>query len=150
ISGLRLTAADQRIEQLRNQVRSAKDEAARQASAKQLQAAREERDRLFDVRPRITRGADGTAQLIALDMIGSELLPGVDMRQMECRILANEITIQASGAITRWMELYPVMKPLVMGVLQRIQNGDPRALDGVRPFVDGPIGQGRAIIIGEP
>jgi hypothetical protein len=37
-----------------------------------------------------------------------------------------------------------------MGVLQRIQNGDPRALDAVRPFIDAPLGRGRAIIIGEP
>jgi hypothetical protein len=150
ISGLRLTAADQHIEQLRNAVRSEKDPAARQELSQQLTATRAERDRLLDVRPRIVRGSDGAVQMIGLDMIGSEIFPGADLRQLECKIQENEIWIQASGAMTRWMELYPVIKPLVMGVLQRIQSGDPRALDGVRPFVDGPIGRGRAIIIGRP
>ncbi|HVU87425.1 MAG TPA: hypothetical protein VHD36_08885 [Pirellulales bacterium] len=150
ISGLRLTAADQHIEQLRNAVRAEKDPAARQELSEQLTATRAERDRLLDVRPRIERGSNGVVHTISLDMIGSEIFPGADLRQLECRIQENEIWIQASGAMTRWMELYPVFKPLVMGVLQRIQSGDPRALDGVRPFVDGPIGQGRAIIIGRP
>ena len=88
--------------------------------------------------------------VISLDMVGSELFPGAEMRKMDFRLTENEITVSATGALTRWVELYPVVKPLVMGVLTRIQNGDPRALDGVRPFLDGAIGRGRAMIIGEP
>ncbi len=125
ISGLRLTAADQRIEQLRGQARAATDPAIRQDLSQQLAAARQQRDKLFDVRPRITRGSGGAVQTIAFDMIGSEIFPGADMRQMEFRVQENDIWIQASGALTRWVELYPVVKPLVMGVLQRVQNGDP-------------------------
>jgi len=150
ISGLRLTAADQRIADLRSQARSAPDAEAKRELEATLAQARAERDRLLDVRPRFIRAADGAMKSIELDMIGSELFPGADMRQLECRITDSEVTLQASGALTRWIELYPVIKPLAMGVLQRIQNGDPRALDMVRPFVDGPIGRGRALIIGEP
>ncbi|HEY4310396.1 MAG TPA: hypothetical protein VGN12_13170 [Pirellulales bacterium] len=150
ISGLRLTAADLRIEQLRDQARAAKDPAVRDDLNSQLTETRAQRDKLFDVRPRISRRPNGAVEMIGLDMVGSEIYPGADMRQLECRIQENEITLQASGALTRWVEIYPLAKPLVMGVLQRIQNGDPRALDAVRPFIEGPLGRGRAIIIGEP
>ncbi len=150
ISGLRLTAADQRIAELRSRARSAASPDEKRELEGMLAQARAERDRLLDIRPRFNRGTDGAVKSIGLDMIGSEIFPGADMRQMECRISDNEVTLQATGALTRWIELYPVVKPLVMGILQRIQTGDPRALDMIRPFVDGPIGRGRALIIGAP
>jgi hypothetical protein len=150
ISGLRLTAASQRIEQLRDAARSAPDDATRRDLEAQLAQVRAERDRLFDVRPRFGRGSDGRVHTIQLEMIGSELFAGAEMRALDFRMTENEVTIQAAGALTRWVELYPVVKPLVMNVLVRIQAGDPRAIDGVRPFIDGPINRGRAIIIGEP
>jgi hypothetical protein len=150
ISGLRLTAASQTIEQLRADARSAPDEQTRQDLEAQLAQVRADRDKLFDVRPHFARDASGAVRTITLEMLGSELFAGAEMRAMDFRMTDNEITVQAAGALTRWVELYPVVKPLVMNVLARIQNGDPRALDGVRPLVEGPIGRGRAVIIGEP
>jgi len=150
ISGLRLTAASQRIEQLRAAARAATDPEARQSLEAELAQVRAQRDRLFDVRPRIVRGPDGRVSLIALEMIGSELFPGAEMRAMDVQLTEGEISVQAAGAMTRWVELYPIVKPIVMNVLVRIQSGDPQALNGVRPFFDGLLGPGRAIIIGEP
>ena len=150
ISGLRLTAADQRIETLRNGVRTATDAGTRENLAAELAQARAQRDKLFDVHPRITRGTGGAVQAIALDMVGSELFPGADVRQLECRITENEVAIQASGALTRWVELYPVVKPLLMGVLQAHSKRRPPRARRRAAVPRRPIGRGRAMIIGEP
>ncbi len=148
ISGLRLTALSQAIEQLRSESKAATDAATRQAIDAELAEVRSKRDRLFDVRPRITRDKQGQVQMIALDMIGSELFPGADMRQMNVEMTAREVNVQAAGSLTQWVELYPLMKPVMMSVLTRIQSGDPRALDAVRPFLDGLLGRGRTMVFG--
>jgi len=140
VSGLRLTAVSQRIEQLREQARSAEDAETRRNFETQLAAVRADRDKLFDIRPAIERGPDGRARLISLGMVGSELFPGAEMREMEVRLLENEVSIAAAGALTRYVELYPLVKPVLMNVLVRIQNSDPRALDALRTIINGALG----------
>ncbi|MBI2823197.1 MAG: hypothetical protein HYX69_00745 [Planctomycetia bacterium] len=149
ISSVRLTSASERIESLRTELSAATDEASRKRLEAELATARIDRDKLFDVRPKIERGKDGVVRAVTVNMAGTELFDGGDVRGLDVRVTENDVTADLAITISRFIELYPAIKPLVVGVLERIQSGDPRALEALRPLIGGAIGRGWELIVGQ-
>jgi len=156
MSGLQLTAVNERIERLQaalDQPASAPaadhDGKARDELAAKLVEARRDRDRMLDVKPRIQRSADGRATTVTLIMERSEPLSGVQFERMELALTDQVIDISAVASLSRGLELYPLLKPVVLGTLQRLASGDVRAIEAVRMVVAEPFARVRRIIVGE-
>lgn len=154
MSGLQLTATNERIERLQAEVdRAANDPAVNEKTRNDLAAklveARRDRDRMLDVKPRIQRSADGRAMSVTLIMERSEPLTGVQVERMQVAVTDQVIDIKALASLSRGLELYPIIKPVVLGTLQRLSTGDSRAIEAVRIIVAEPFARVRQFIVGE-
>ena len=159
ISGLQLTATNERIERLQTDVdRAARDSASRNSAADdktrdelaaKLVEARRDRDRMLDVKPRIQRSADGRATSVTLIMERSEPLTGVQVERVQVAVTDEVIDITAVASLSRGLELYPLIKPVVLVTLQRLASGDGRAIEAVRIIVAEPFARVRQFIVGE-
>jgi len=153
VSGLQLTATNERIERLQAAVDgapgAAPDDKTRDEMAAKLVEARRDRDRMLDIKPRIQRSADGRATSVTLIMERSEPLTGVQVERMQVAVTDQVIDIKALASLSRGLELYPIIKPVVLGTLQRLSTGDGRAIEAVRIIVAEPFARVRQFIVGE-
>jgi hypothetical protein len=153
MSGLQLTAINERIERLQAEVDGAPgpapDGKTRDELAAKLVEARRDRDRMLDVKPRIQRSADGRATNVTLIMERSEPLTGVQVERVQVGVTDQVIDISALASLSRGLELYPLIKPVVLATLQRLSTGDGRAIEAVRIIVAEPFARARQIIVGD-
>ncbi|HVX13676.1 MAG TPA: hypothetical protein VHC22_21010 [Pirellulales bacterium] len=123
-AGLRLTAINERIEELKVQVSSGPDERSRLDAAEQLAEARRERDQMLDVRPRVERDDNGRAVAMRINLERSQVDEATRVEQLKVELTATKVTIRLVGSTMQGMELYGLFKPIVLNTLTRIQMRD--------------------------
>ena len=104
---------------------------------------------MLGVKPRIERSADGHATSVTLIMERAEPLVGAQVERMELAVTDRVIDISLLASLSRGLELYPLVKPVIVATLQRLQTGDGRAIEAVRVIVAEPFARFRGIVVGE-
>ena len=64
------------------------------------------------------------------------------MKVFDVRLTDNEITATIVGNVYKYVEFYPLVKPVVIGTLERIQSGDPQAIETLRRAINVFLSQG--------
>jgi hypothetical protein len=123
-SGLRLTAINDRIDELKAEVAAAADEKSRASSEQQLVEARVERDQLLELRPEVER--DGAKQAIALrlSMDRSQVDESTRVERLNVEITKTQVSLRLVGSTLQGMELYSLFKPILLNTLSRVQARD--------------------------
>lgn len=142
-SGLRLTSINDRISELKAEVASATDDKARADLTAQLDAARNQRDQMLDLRPQIDRDDVGRAVAMHLSMDRSRVDTATKVERLRVEITERTVTIELVGNTMQGMELYTIAKPLVLNTLTRIQARDPNTAQLGRGMVRGYLRQFR-------
>jgi hypothetical protein len=125
LAGVRLTTMNDRIVELADAERAERDEDARQRLADELTKARLARDRLFDLRPRVERDADGRALAVHITQERPSSDGALHLEQLVIAITADRVTVNVAGTLVQGLEVYAVLKPLIVDSLSRIQERDP-------------------------
>ncbi|HWB10478.1 MAG TPA: hypothetical protein VG826_14715 [Pirellulales bacterium] len=142
-SGLRLTAINDQIAELKAQVESAQDEKARADLTKQLDAARSQRDQMLDLRPQVERDDAGQAVALHLSLDRSQVDAATKIDRLQVVISDRLVSIQLVGNTLQAMELYSIFKPVLLNTLTRIQMRDPDTARLGQSMVRGYIRQFR-------
>lgn len=146
LSGLRLTATNDRIDELKSRAAAVSDERLRSRLLGDLAEARQQRDQMFDVRPNVERDADGRAVALTYTMTNSQWSNETQIAQFRLAISQRELTLKAVGATGQGMELYSLFKPLVLNTLARIQSRDPDTMRWGRGVVNDSVGRFRGML----
>ncbi|HEV3003621.1 MAG TPA: hypothetical protein VGX78_04140, partial [Pirellulales bacterium] len=125
LAGLRLTTMNDRIVELARAERTEREDDARQRLTGELAQARLERDRLFDMRPRVERDADGKALAVFITKERPSTDGALHLERLAVAITADKITVDVGGTLVQGTEIYAVLKPLILDNLSRIQERDP-------------------------
>jgi hypothetical protein len=141
LAGLRLTTMNDRIVELADAERTEREDDARPEHAAiargtlfppspqrltgELAQARLERDRLFDMRPRVERDAEGKAVAVHITKERPSTDGALHLERLAVAITADKITVDVGGTIVQGTEIYAVLKPLILDNLSRIQERDP-------------------------
>jgi|GEM_PF-5182748 len=142
IAAIRLQLVNEEIEGIREELANAIDDATRKPLETALTTVRVKRDKLLEVRSKTVRGPDGVAQSISLQLAQLDLFPGADLKVFDVRLTDTEITATVVGNVHRYVEFYPLAKPVLVGTLDRIQSGDPQAVETLRRTVNAFLSQG--------
>lgn len=153
-SGLRLTSINDRIAELKAELASTTDDKARVDLQKQLEADRNQRDQMLDLRPQVERDDLGQAVAMHLSLDRSRVDEATKIERLRVVITARDVSLDLVGNTLQGMELYAIAKPLVMNTLARIQSRDPDTTrlgrTMVRGYLDqlrqGPAGPGGAFV----
>ncbi|HQU41463.1 MAG TPA: hypothetical protein PK867_01570 [Pirellulales bacterium] len=148
-SGLRLTSVNDRIAELKHELDSTPDEKIRLDLAKQLDAARRQRDQMLDLHPQVDRDDSGRAVAMLLKMDRSRFDENTQVERLKVELTENQVVLELVGSTMQGMELYSLFKPLVVNTLTRVQMRDPETVRLGRGLVRGYLGQLRGAL-GEP
>ncbi|HJT36346.1 MAG TPA: hypothetical protein VJ783_30265 [Pirellulales bacterium] len=146
LSGLRLTATNDRVDELKSRAAAVSDERLRSRLLGDLAEVRQQRDQMFDVRPNVERDADGRAVALTYTMTNSQWSNETQIEQFRLAISQRELTLKAVGATGQGMELYSLFKPLVLNTLARIQSRDPDTMRWGRGVVNDSVGRFRGML----
>jgi len=150
LTALRLTSTNDEIVELSKKTGAEADGPTKQRLTAELAKARLERDRLFDVRPRVERDKAGAAVAIHFTMDRSEAPVAGQVDHLLVAITAEQITADVGGTLVEGMEAYPLLiKPLVTNTLSRLQDRDPDTLRMGQGLLNGYLRQGREAILNE-
>jgi hypothetical protein len=142
-SGLRLSAINDQIAELKAEFASAQDEKARVDLKKQLDAARSQRDQMLDMRPQVERDDAGQAVAMHLSMDRSRVDEATKIERLQIVITGRVVSIQLVGNTLQGMELYAIFKPVLLNTLTRIQTRDSDTAKLGRSMVRGYMRQFR-------
>jgi hypothetical protein len=148
-SGLRLTAINDRVDELKAEVASTTDEKARANLVKQLDAARRQRDQMLDLRPQVERDKAGLAVAMRVALDRSQVDETTRVERLKVEITDKQISLDLLGNTLQGMELYAIAKPLLLNTLTRIQSRDPDTARLGRSMMRNYLGQLRETV-GEP
>jgi hypothetical protein len=136
LAGLKLQFVNEQIESLHAALAAGPAEPHRSELEQELREARERRDRLFELRPRIERNELGVAQKLTVSLNSGSLGPPAQAEQLELSVTEHEMALRTTLQFTQGVEWYLAFKPLVLGTLARLQSGDPALLNSVRALRD--------------
>jgi hypothetical protein len=142
-SGLRLSSINDRIAELKAELASTTDDKARLDLQRQLDADRNQRDQMLDLRPQVERDDLGQAVAMHLSLDRSRVDEATKIERLRVAITARELSIDLVGNTLQGMELYAIAKPLVTNTLARIQSRDPDTARLGRTVVRGYLQQFR-------
>ena len=94
------------------------------------------------------RDAAGAAEKITLTIANTHGKNQLQVDQLEVTLVPDRVTVGGTLSINEGVELYPLVRPLVVAALTGIQNRDPltlelqrgfirRELDKIRPWIEG-------------
>jgi hypothetical protein len=150
LAALQLRAANEHIDRLKIELYEAADEPAHDHLLSQLDAARRERDFLFNVRPKIDRDERGRAVAIQARIADSQVADGSQIRHLDLLIAADEISLSAVAGVTRGVDAYLLLKPIALRTLQGLQERDAAAIGLGQGILDRWVGEGRDLLLGSP
>lgn len=148
-SGLRLASINDRIAEIKQEFASPPDEKARADLGNQLAGARRERDQMLDLHPVVERNEAGDAVAMILRMDRARFNEVTRVERLKVQVTAGEVTVNLVGSTMQGMELYAIVKPVVLNTLTRIQMRDPDTVRLGQGMVRGYLGQLRGAL-GEP
>lgn len=150
LAAIRLLAVSEQIDRLQYDASLATDAAAREPLAAALAKARLERDRMFNLRPNVSRDDEGRATALRFTLADAPLDDATHADDMEIVVTAREIRAALTGTIVRGMETYAIVKPLVWNTLERLQSRDPDTLRWGRGVLGDALGKARPYLFVEP
>jgi hypothetical protein len=150
LAALRLRAANEHIDRLKIELYEAPDEPAHDHLLSQLDAARRERDFLFNVRPKIDRDERGRAVAIQARIADSQVADGSQIRHLDLLIAADEISLSAVAGVTQGVDAYLLLKPIALRTLQGLQERDAAATGLGQGILGRWVGEGRDLLLGSP
>lgn len=139
-SSLLFRDANEQVDRLKRQLRSVEDEPTRQRLAAELSSARLQRDRATNVRTRVVRDSAGHVERFSITLAPPEgaanptgtAIGPVTLEGLEVVVAEREVSLAIAGRITKGVEVYALLKPMIFGTLERIQARDPVTLDAQR------------------
>lgn len=146
LSGLRLTATSDRIDELKARAAAVNDERLRRRLLDDLAEVRQQRDQMFDVRPNVERGDDGRAVALTYSMVKSQWSDETQIERFRLTITPRELTLNLIGTTGQAMEAYSLFKPLVLNTLARIQARDPDTVRWGRGVVNDSVDRLRGML----
>jgi hypothetical protein len=136
-SGLRLAAANDRIDELTARIAAAADERAREDLRDDLAEARASRDQMFAIRPKVDRDDTGRARALTFTMIQTDWDRDTQIERFRLAITPRQLTLDVVGGTSTGVEAYALVKPILLNTLTRIQARDPATLELGRGMVRG-------------
>lgn len=146
LSGLRLTATNDRIDELKARAAAVSDERLRSRLLGDLAEVRQQRDQMFDVRPNVERDANGRAVAMTYTMEQSQWSNETQIERFRLAIHPTELKLNVVGSTGQGMEAYSLFKPLVLNTLARIQARDPDTMRWGRGIVNDSVGRFRGML----
>lgn len=136
-AGLRLTAANNRIDELTARLAGTSDERARAEVLDDLAAVRASRDQMFAIRPKVDRDDAGHARALTFTMIQTDWNRETQVERFRLAITPRQLTLDVVGGTTTGVEAYALVKPILLNTLARIQARDAATLELGRGMVRG-------------
>lgn len=136
LAGLQLQASNDEIESLQVALSQGPDEPQQRALLQRLRAARERRDRLFEMRPRIERDEAGVARNVVISVARRVHGRSLQIELLEIAVAEHSIGMRANLRLAQGAEWYVALKPFVLGTLARLQSGDAALLNSARVLRD--------------
>lgn len=149
ISGFQLTAVNDQIERLKDQVHAARNEQERATAQAELVQVRLKRDQMFDVRPHVDHDKQGRATTLTYAMHNSSIPESGRINQFELTIREREIHLVADGVLLQGVEFYALFKPLLMNTLERLQSRDPETVRLGRGLIGDALSRFRPLLFGD-
>lgn len=149
ISGYQLTAVNDQIDRLKNQVNVARDERERAAAQAELDKIRLKRDQMFDVHPHVEHDEHGRATALVYAMHNSSIPESGRVNQFELTIREREIHVVGDGVVLQGVEFYALFKPLLMNTIERLQNRDADTVRLGRTIVGEALSRWRPMLFGD-
>ncbi len=148
-SALRLASWNSEVDRRRAALAAAPDDESRRLAAESLLQGRIERDRLFAARPHIMRDVYGAARELHVEIVDSEPAAGLRFDEVEAIVSVDGVRVTAAASVTKGVELYELTRPLVVGTLRRLQNGDAATVATMREAIERRLQQAEVELRGE-
>lgn len=136
-AGLRLAAANNRIDELTARLAATSDERGRAELLQDLAEVRASRDQMFAIRPKVDRDDSGRARALTFTMIQTDWNRETQVERFRLAITPRQLTLDVVGGTTTGVEAYALVKPILLNTLSRIQARDPATLELGRGMVRG-------------
>lgn len=149
VAALWMQSLNEEIDALSTAVNEASDPDARQEMAARLNDSRIQRDRMFDCRPRILRDDQGRAVTIVLTLERSQPASGLDIDHLELAVSPNDVSVAAAVHLSEGMQLYALVRPIVMRTLAQIQDNDADLLGAARGMFQDGVGRLEQLMEGD-
>lgn len=146
IASLQFLAANEKIEQLKAQTAAAGDEVARAKLLQELVAARQQRDKAGDFRTRIVRDDRGAATAIYITLAAPQSAAALHIQRLDLVVQPGDIRLASQVQLTKGVEIYALLKPLIVGTLERLASRDPAAIEAQRGLVRGWLPRVRRLL----
>ena len=135
ICALRFVAQNDHIDRLKESLAAATDAGVRNSLAAELAYARSQRENMSNVRSQIVRDASGNIQSVDLPLVNLQISPALMLERVDLHVTPTEITAKAKIGIVRGVEVYALVKPVIIMTLQQLQQRDPATVARQRAFV---------------
>jgi len=135
LCALRFVAQNDNIDRLKEALAAATDPAIRNSLAAELAVSRLQRENMSNVRSHIERDASGNIRAIDLPLVNVAISPALMLDRVDLHVTETTITAKATVGIQRGVEVYALVKPIVILTLQQLQQRDPATVARQRAFV---------------
>lgn len=150
LAALRFLAQNDEIDRLRTMLAAAPDEPSRSRLAAELTSARQKRDQLAGgAQTQIERDATGAVQSITLSYQNIPVGQGAAvLSRIDVRLTQGDLGASVTGDIVKGLEVYALVKPVILLTLERLQMRDPATIERQRVFVQGLLAQALGYVVG--
>jgi hypothetical protein len=148
IAALRFLAQNDEVDRLKSVQASAATDEQRQLLAAELAKQRAGRDRLATTRLLVVRDAYGRAQGITLSLLNVEVSPVIYAQQIDLAIGQRNITVSGRAEVRKGVELYALMKPVIVLTLNRLAQRDPATVAQQQAWLQMIWSRVRPLLIG--
>jgi hypothetical protein len=150
INSLRFSAQNENIDRIKNALAATTDPAERDRLSAELVAARRGRDSLANTRLTIERDAMGRAVKVTVTGSNPDPLADPAVEQFQLAVTADSANASATVRLQKGMEVYALLKPVVITALDRLAQRDPTIWDAQRGMIRGFFDRARqAVVEGE-
>ncbi|HEY5312878.1 MAG TPA: hypothetical protein VIK18_10175, partial [Pirellulales bacterium] len=148
VAALRFLAQNDEIDRLKSALASAATDEQRQLLATELAKQRVGRDRLAATRLQIVRDGYGRAQAITLGLANLQIGSALFAQQIDVAIAPRNITVTGRAEVRKGVELYALMKPVILLTLNRLAQRDPATVAQQQAWLQMIWSRIRPILIG--
>jgi hypothetical protein len=147
ICALRFVAQNDHIDRLKEALAAATDPAAKNSLAAELAYARSQRENMSNVRSQIVRDPSGNIQSVDLPLVNLQISPALMLERVDLHVTPTEISAKAKVGIVRGVEVYALVKPVIIMTLMQLQQRDPATVARQRAFVQSLLAQAKPFLL---
>ncbi len=113
----------------------------------ELAGARLQRENMSNVRSHIERDASGNIRALDLPLVNVRISPALMLDRVDLHVTETEITAKATVGVERGVEVYALVKPIVILTLQQLQQRDPATVARQRAFIQNLLAMARPFLL---